>query len=204
MCDSNRIAHRGCIARFGPLRADLREGRVLGTERWNLQVKFVGAVFRQKSGLALPKFFCRKFRRQIPPQILPATFAGKFRPQISPAISPGKFHRQISPGKFRQQNISPKDPQKHSMVVILAGQFWVVAPKNLRNTKDCLSVWCGRGRAMSPHGKADGAGLCLGPRSVTDTKQNCTCYEHFYRICTLQKDQGPQDRIHWPINKISH
>ena len=84
------------------------------------------------------------------------------------------------------------------MVVVLAVKFWVVVPKNLRNTTECLSAWCEGGRAMRPYGKVDGAGLYLGPGRVTDTKQNCPCYEHLDRKCSLQKDQGPQDRIHSP------
>ena len=57
------------------------------------------------------------------------------------------------------------------MVVVLAVKFWVVVPKNLRNTTECLSAWCGGRCAMRPYGKADGAGLYLGPGRVTDTKQ---------------------------------
>ena len=34
MCDSNRIAHRGCIARFGPLRSTANNRKSLDTGRW--------------------------------------------------------------------------------------------------------------------------------------------------------------------------
>ena len=94
-----------------------KAGRVLGLCRWHVlrtvefASEFLGVVFRRKPGLALPKLFCRKFRRRIPPQISPANFAGKFHQQISPAsfarqVSPGKFRQQISPANFTRQ-ISP-------------------------------------------------------------------------------------------------
>ena len=140
--------------------------------------------FAGTSGLALPIcFFRRKFRRLV----LLANVDGKFRQQI--------LECKISPVKDL-----PKDPQRN-MVVVLAVKFWVVVPENLRNTKECLLARCAWGCAMRPYGKADGAGLYVGPRRVTDTKQNCSCYEHVERTCTSQKDQSPQDRIHFPPKK---
>ena len=41
------------------------------------------------------------------------------------------------------------------MVVILAVKFWVVVPKNLRNTKEFLSAWYVGGRAMRPDSTLD-------------------------------------------------
>ena len=171
--------------------------RVLRTVEFASEISWGGffaenQVWRYQSFFA-PNF-ADKFRSTFGRQFSQANFAGDFARQISPA----NFARQISPGKY----FAKRTPKEHSIVVALAAQFWVVVPKNLRNTEECVSAWCGRGRAMRPYGKADGAGLYLRPRRVTDTKQNCPCYERLDRTCTLQKDQGPQDRIHLPKNKF--
>ena len=196
-------------ARF--LWADLREGRLLGLCRWRVlrTVEFASEFFLGGFSLKFRVGFTKVISLKISPTNSAANFAGNFRRQISPANFAGKFRQARFPSKFRQANFASetfrrKTPPEHSMVVVLAVKFWVVVPKNLRNTTECLLTWCVGRRAMRPYGKADGAELYLGPGRVTDTKQNCPCCDRLDRTCTLQKDQGPQDRIHLPKNKISH
>ena len=179
--------------------------------RWRVlrTVEFASEMFWGGFSPKIRFGFTKVFSPKISPTNSATNSAGNLRRQISPANFAGKFRQANFPSKVRQANFASetfrrKTPQKHNMVVVLAVKFWVVVPKNLRNTTECLSAWCVGGRAMRPYGKVDGARLYLGPGRVTDTKQNCPCYEHLDRTCTLQKDQGPQDRIHSPKNKISH
>ena len=49
VCDSNRIAHRGCIARFGPLRCSPRDARVLGICTNYYSRLYNGVLYQLKS-----------------------------------------------------------------------------------------------------------------------------------------------------------
>ena len=105
--------------------------------------------------LALPKVGCPDFCRQIPTQIPPANFASE---------------------TFRRKSSKTKN-----IVVVVAVKSWVVVPENLRNTKECLSARCAWGDAPSgPVGRRLEQDFTLDlelRRRVTDTKQNCPCYE---------------------------
>ena len=150
--------------------ADLREGRVLGMCRWRVlrTVEFTSEIFWGNFSPKIRFGFTKVFSPKISPTNSAANFADNFRRQISLA----NFAKQIYPANFGRQislvkHFAERTPQKHNMVVVLAVKFWVVVPKNLRNTTECLSAWCVGGRAMRPYGKVDGAGLYLGPGRVT-------------------------------------
>ena len=89
------------------------------------------------------------------------------------------------------------------MVVVLAVKFWVVVPENLRTQKNacrhgvCVCVGGGGATRHEALWKGGWGKLYLGPRRVTDTKQNCPCYEHF----TEHALSGPTARP--PLSRYS-
>ena len=105
--------------------------------------------------------FADKFRR--------ANFASEISLANSPANFDGKFRQTNFAGKFRQANFASEIFRRRTSQNVL----WL-SLLLLSFGLSCLrtGMVCVGARAMRPYGKADGAGLYLGPRRVTATKQS--------------------------------